>query len=171
MVKSKQAETAPYLTRISRPLPGMPERVDPKQVRVTQQEEITLVLPLLPSVNRKNKVGRSGVYTDKGYQQQETSLVLIAKSQINQTDWQAKPTDRYRLDITLYFENELRGDTDGPVKPLIDCLQEAGVLHNDNRMTNYNVNRVWCAEGQSKAVVTVMKVGKLTQEQLAGEEN
>lgn len=124
---------------------------------INNSSSIVLELPLLPSINRKTRYGPNGVYTSSEYALDQTRFVMLARAEANRAGWQVAGGDRYIIQFEFWFEDELKQDLDGPLKASLDCLQKAGVIHNDSRVVFCAINKKWCYPGESGATVTVTK--------------
>jgi len=86
-----------------------------------------------PIPNKKNlwKIGKGGMYLDSAVKAQIEALTWQAKSQ-----WKRAPAVHPDMDVE-FFVKDGRSDRDNKLGCLLDVLQEAGVLKNDN-VANFN---------------------------------
>ena len=119
-----------------------------KSVPPREYDQITVVIPMLDSLNRK--YGTTGprdgrrMYIRAAYRKaakkalsslvEQLAIVNQDRAARGETLWLPQDTDRYTIAYSFDFLDELRQDEDNPLKATKDLLQKAGILKNDNRV-------------------------------------
>lgn len=90
-----------------------------------QRQTLHLVGPI-PCKKSKYRRGRAGLFLDAGVVKQIDALVIQARTQ-----WRRDPIKHPDMRITFRARHR-RADRDGMLATLMDVLQKAGVIRNDN---------------------------------------
>ena len=80
----------------------------------------------IPCKKSKYRRGRSGLYLDKDTSNSIDSLILQARSQ-----WKREPIEHPHV-VVRFWCTSFRADRDGQLATLLDVLQKAKVISNDN---------------------------------------
>lgn len=156
----------PTITPTSSTNPGK-DAVARPPVTLLPDKVLKMVLPLLPSINRKGRIrldrstGQTRYYTSPGYKAREQRLIGRVKNYVAKRNWSVSEADRYSVEIELYFKTELKSDLDGPAKATLDCLQlgKGGAIWNDNRIKLiYLIKSVAGPGERTRAMVKVIKL-------------
>ncbi len=98
--------------------------------------QITLALPMPPSLNRTYKTGKGVFYKDA----KASQWALNALWSIRAAGVPKLPAGRYSLSLTLHGLRK-NSDLDNRVKAIQDVLQASGIIENDKHIDRLHVYR------------------------------
>ena len=90
------------------------------------------------SVNSWHGASRGNIYETQKYRQSKENMTIDFFAR-----WGDTPQIDYRVDISLHVILWKMKDTDGCLKPIIDSLEDAKIIENDNLIRNITVTRAY----------------------------
>lgn len=119
---------------------------------------LALSVPMLPSVNEKTRKTATTVYTSAEYRKRERITAEAISDQVDAAGWHVTKDDRYLAEFHFPFEEELRRDLDGSIKPILDAMQQMEpTLAELRQMHDPTLLALW----QTQQPVSITKTGKV----------
>lgn len=116
--------------------------------------KLTITLPLPPSVNDSYATYNGRRILSKAardFKHEATQLVTLAA---RQTPWRTRPGQRYRLEMTLYFNGNRNRDLSNTIKLCEDSVADA-LGFNDSRIDVLDIRRGPVDKDNPRTEVTV----------------
>ncbi len=88
----------------------------------------------VPSKSNSYRIGHKGLFKTKALTDYESKFYIQCKSRGKMI------TGYFELEMKVFYPNE-RSDLDGALKCILDCMQKAKVIKNDNRCTRIIVEK------------------------------
>jgi len=135
-------------------------------------QSVTLELPFPPSANRYWRTTRGKVHVSSHARQYRKLVAQLGLVAAFSQHWNPQPDERYLLVAQLHYPTDRRSqrrDLDNCVKVLVDSLEYAGLISDDNQIHAIAVVRAIRTVGDGQCTVVLRKLSESPPETLVGD--